>query len=134
MEPIDREGERPSSSPLWHAAPRRVLTQVLRRPAPYVSDIAPTPPEPVRPQPLLKGAQQRLREVFVPGGEDTTAPSGGRLFVSRELIAAQAAALEAWATGVKCLLDGDGFYQEWHASNAEEGAEHRVVYQDGTVF
>jgi hypothetical protein len=35
---------------------------------------------------------------------------------------------------VKCLLDGDGFYQEWHASNAEEGAEHRVVYQDGTVF
>ncbi len=42
--------------------------------------------------------------------------------------------MKAWATEVDCLLDGGEFFREWHASNAEEGAEHRVVYQDGIVF
>lgn len=32
------------------------------------------------------------------------------------------------------MLDGVEFFREWDASNAEEGAEHRVVYQDGVVF
>lgn len=122
--------------------PRRTRTPQDNRPSaptPPGSDaaslvVAPTAPEPVRPQPLLIRARQRLRDVLFPGGEDQAVPAGGRLFACRELIAAQTAVLRAWATEADCLLDGVEFFREWDASNAEEGAEHRVVYQDGVVF
>jgi hypothetical protein len=75
-----------------------------------------------------------LRDVLGPGGEDPGEPAAGRIFVSRELIVAQATALKTWAVEMDCLLDGEEFFQEWEVSNAEEGAEHRVVYQEGVVF